>query len=89
MDGDLPNIWINNDGTGKMQAYDNLITAQQLTGPSGSAIIVRADPDDYKTDPDGQAGVRVACGVISPKKAVTNPVATPINAVQSPPAVAQ
>jgi Cu-Zn family superoxide dismutase len=30
----------------------------------GKAIIVHADPDDYKSQPSGDAGARIACGVI-------------------------
>ena len=30
----------------------------------GSSIVIHAGPDDYKSDPDGKAGERIACGVI-------------------------
>jgi superoxide dismutase, Cu-Zn family len=33
-------------------------------GPNGTAIVIHAGVDDYKTDPAGNAGTRIACGVI-------------------------
>jgi Cu-Zn family superoxide dismutase len=35
-----------------------------LFGPNGTALIVHAGKDDYKTDPTGDAGGRIACGVV-------------------------
>jgi Cu-Zn family superoxide dismutase len=32
--------------------------------PDGTAIVIHAAADDYKTDPTGEAGGRIACGVI-------------------------
>ncbi len=66
--GDLPNIHVGADG----KASFELLTEQiRLSGKGnavldkdGTAVIVHAGPDDYKTDPAGNAGDRVACGVI-------------------------
>jgi Cu-Zn family superoxide dismutase len=35
-----------------------------LFDADGSAIVVHADPDDYRSDPAGNSGDRIACGVI-------------------------
>ena len=37
-----------------------------LLDADGSAIIVHADPDDYRSQPAGNSGDRIACGVIEP-----------------------
>ncbi len=37
-----------------------------LLDKDGSALVIHAGPDDYKTDPAGNAGDRIACGVITP-----------------------
>ena len=35
-----------------------------INDADGAAIVLHADPDDYKTDPSGNSGDRIACGVI-------------------------
>jgi Cu-Zn family superoxide dismutase len=37
-----------------------------LLDADGSALVVHAGADDYKTDPAGSSGDRIACGVITP-----------------------
>lgn len=65
--GDLPNIIVGPDGNGMI--------ASQLTGTAadllanlfdadGTAIVLHAGPDDYKTDPSGNSGGRIACGAL-------------------------
>jgi len=39
--------------------------AHSLLGDKGTAIVVHANPDDDKTDPTGNSGARIACGVIT------------------------
>lgn len=67
--GDLPNIAATAEGGGALVD----ITAESVTlgegdnslfDADGSAIIVHADPDDYRSDPAGNSGDRIACGVI-------------------------
>lgn len=64
--GDLPNVTIGADGTGTATVplggtAKALFAA--LFDADGSAIVVHAAADDYKTDPSGNSGARVACGV--------------------------
>ena len=67
-EGDLPNLVIQADGTGSIDFTVEGATLspgdQSLMDKDGSAVVVHADPDDYKTDPTGNAGARIACGVV-------------------------
>ena len=65
--GDLPAIRAEKNGRGKVTAEVDAITVSP--GPAsiiGRSVIVHADADDYKTQPTGNSGARVACGVIQP-----------------------
>jgi Cu-Zn family superoxide dismutase len=42
------------------------LTETSLLDDDGSAIVIHAAADDYKSDPAGNAGDRIACGVITP-----------------------
>ncbi|MFM6831891.1 MAG: superoxide dismutase family protein [Novosphingobium sp.] len=66
--GDLPNIEISADGAGTMKAPLTMISEQLLGAvfdADGAAVVLHAGPDDYKTDPSGNSGGRIACGVLS------------------------
>lgn len=67
-DGDLPNIWVNEAGNGKAQFFKDGFGDKDMTDKDGSALVVHEKADDYKTDPAGGSGDRIACGVISPKQ---------------------
>ena len=66
--GDLPNIIVGADGGGRIEFTTRLVSLG--TGPTslfdadGSALVLHADPDDEKSDPTGNAGGRIGCGVI-------------------------
>ena len=63
--GDLPSLKADAKGRAKLTADLDIITV--TPGPAsiiGRGVIVHADPDDYKTQPTGNAGARLACGVI-------------------------
>jgi superoxide dismutase, Cu-Zn family len=66
--GDMKNFTVGADGKAKIQLADADVTLKD--GPhsllsNGSAIVVHAKADDYKTDPSGNSGDRMACGVIT------------------------
>ncbi len=63
--GDLPSLKAAKNGRAKVDVRLDVITV--APGPAsiaGRGLIVHADPDDYKTQPTGNAGARIACGVI-------------------------
>jgi len=63
--GDLPPLKANKSGRANVQIDLDIITV--TPGPAsiiGRGLIVHAAPDDYKTQPTGNAGARIACGVI-------------------------
>jgi len=66
--GDMPNVDIAADGTGKFSTTlrgTRMDVTNALFDADGTAVVVHAGPDDYKTDPAGNAGSRLACGVIT------------------------
>jgi Cu-Zn family superoxide dismutase len=64
--GDLGNISFGDDGTARINftVGDISVSRNASNGIIGKAVIVHAAADDLKTDPTGNAGGRVACGVI-------------------------
>jgi Cu-Zn family superoxide dismutase len=70
--GDMPNLIVGQNGTGLVEVT---ITGghieggpQSLLDADGSAIMLHARPDDYRSDPAGAAGPRIACGIIEPRR---------------------
>ena len=67
--GDLPNIYVPESGAIRAEYLAKGVTLDEgketsLFDADGSAIVIHAKADDYKTDPAGDAGGRIACGVI-------------------------
>ncbi len=62
--GDLPNIWVAADGTVKAQFFTSQIKLADLQDADGASFMIHADADDYISTPAGNAGTRLACGVI-------------------------
>lgn len=67
--GDLPNLVVAADGRGTFTEQLPDLTLTGGTAPlldaDGAAVVVHAGPDDYKTDPSGNSGDRIACGVLA------------------------
>ena len=66
--GDMMNITVGADSSASVQLTTtggSLHGADMLMDADGAAVVVHATADDYKTDPSGNSGDRVACGVVS------------------------
>ena len=59
--GDLPNIDVKRNGTAKATLDAKGI---DLFQNGGTSLVIHEKADDYKTDPSGNSGARIACGVI-------------------------
>jgi Cu-Zn family superoxide dismutase len=67
--GDMGNITAAADGTASLEYVDSHVSFDGATSILGRGVIVHAKADDLKTQPTGNAGGRVACGVIGVAKA--------------------
>ena len=67
--GDLPNMLVAKDGTGRFEVFTDGLTlkpgATSVFDKDGSALVIHVGVDDYASDPTGNAGDRAACGVIT------------------------
>jgi Cu-Zn family superoxide dismutase len=63
--GDMPNLVANAQGEAKYSAEVAGLSLTGATGVVGRSVVIHADPDDYKSQPAGNSGKRVACGVIA------------------------
>ncbi|MEI7028359.1 superoxide dismutase family protein [Paenibacillus sp. y28] len=67
--GDLPNLEVNQDGKASAVMVAKKVTLEtgapnSLLKPGGTSLIIHEKVDDYKTDPSGNSGARIACGII-------------------------
>lgn len=66
--GDLPNLTITSGGsgtlTGTLPGTASEVEAR-LFDADGTALVIHAGPDDYRTDPSGNSGARIACGIVT------------------------
>jgi Cu-Zn family superoxide dismutase len=67
--GDMPNFTVKADGTSQATVTDPRVNLgagdHSLFANGGTALVIHAKADDLKSDPAGNAGDRIACGVIS------------------------
>ncbi|MBK3495557.1 superoxide dismutase family protein [Viridibacillus sp. YIM B01967] len=67
--GDLPNLQVDKDGTVDLEFSTKAFTlrpgeSNSIIDKDGTAFIIHESADDYKTDPSGNSGKRIACGII-------------------------
>jgi Cu-Zn family superoxide dismutase len=66
--GDMDNFTVGPDGTAKTKVSDPRVSldagSNSVFAGSGTALVIHAKADDMKSDPAGNAGDRIACGVI-------------------------
>ncbi|KPV40423.1 hypothetical protein AN478_06415 [Thiohalorhabdus denitrificans] len=62
--GDMPNIHVSDSGDLEVEYFAPGVELDELLDEDGGAILVHEGGDDYETDPAGDAGSRIACGVI-------------------------
>jgi len=67
--GDLPNLHAGDDGVVQVEYFTDGFSldpdaAPTISGPDGAAVILHAGSDDYTSQPSGDAGARLACGVL-------------------------
>jgi Cu-Zn family superoxide dismutase len=70
--GDMPNIHVPADGKLTLEIFVHSVSLDKgakntLFDDDGSAFVVHKGVDDYKSQPAGNAGARIACGVITNK----------------------
>ena len=62
--GDFGNIEAGADSTATFERTDSLVTLSGMNSVVGKAVVVHAGADDLQSQPSGNSGARVACGVI-------------------------
>lgn len=63
--GDMPNQYVPADGVLRAQMLNSFVRLEEgEAGIRGRALMIHADPDDYESQPAGDAGARIACAPI-------------------------
>ena len=66
--GDLPNLWVDQDGLLRVDLFSTEVSLSEvktaILDDDGGALVLHEKRDDYTSDPAGNAGARIVCGVI-------------------------
>jgi superoxide dismutase, Cu-Zn family len=62
--GDFGNVEIKPDGTGHLEVVTSMLSLKGPNSPVGKAVVLHTGADDCKTQPPGNSGARLACGVV-------------------------
>lgn len=67
--GDMPNVSVQDDGMFAVEVMNPMVSLESgakgyLLDEDGAALVIHAAADDYRSQPSGDAGDRIACGVI-------------------------
>lgn len=65
--GDLPNLHVGAEGKVQFDFFAHGLKLTDIEDQDGAAVIVHAGIDDYQSDPAGNAGDRIACGIVTRK----------------------
>ncbi len=66
--GDLGNLVANKDGVAKVDVVLKDLTNEEIDSLIGKSVVIHSKADDFSTQPSGDSGDRVACGVINKLK---------------------
>jgi Cu-Zn family superoxide dismutase len=81
--GDLPNLTVAADGTASLDASAPAMMPGLLDA-DGAALVIHAAPDDQFTDPTGNSGARIACGVLESAETPAAPAQPPVAPTPAP-----
>lgn len=66
--GDMENVMVKDDGTAQIDIINPMVTIRagknSIVSAEGTSLVIHAQKDDYRTQPAGNAGDRIACGEI-------------------------
>jgi Cu-Zn family superoxide dismutase len=62
--GDMPNQYVDQDGKLRAQVFDSMVSLNDKNGIRGRTLVIHSESDDYRSQPTGGAGKRVACATI-------------------------